>query len=334
VKIMLKWSIRELELELKFPWALSRGVSEKKTNLIIKVGKDDLFGEGEIAFNDRYDESKEDILKGFNKFIEVGGAVESLESLINIIMGIEIPASLRFGIESAFVHYLSALSGKAVHQLLGVNRVNSVETSFSIPIMPIGQFEGFISEHNLGRFSSIKIKVNDENCVDAVTELRRIYEGKIRIDANEAWKDPEQVLKAAETMLSHSVDFIEQPMPAWCHDEYLYLKKNISIALFADESLTFQDVNDYYKERFDGVNIKLMKSGGYMKALQQIKRARDIGLKTMMGCMIETSLGISSAINVAFAMDYYDLDGCLLIKDDPYNLIIEEKGRLLYSHLL
>jgi glutamate racemase len=200
--------------------------------------------------------------------------------------------------------------------------------------MEIGKIESYLVDNDLGRFSSLKIKVDTDNCVDAVTELRRVYEGKIRVDANEAWKDPELVLRACEKISVSNIDFLEQPMPALAHEEYLHLKRHIKMRVFADESLTSQDINDYYLERFDGVNIKLMKAGGYMRALQQIKRARDIGLKTMVGCMIETSLGISSAINIGFAVDYFDLDGSLLIDNDPYGYIIEERGRLLYSHLL
>ena len=77
----------------------------------------------------------------------------------------------------------------------------------------------------------------------------------------------------------------------------------------------------------------MMKAGGYLRAIKQLRQAKSLGLKTMLGCMVETSLGISSALNIAGGVDYFDLDGCLLIKEDPYKLISEENGKIFYSYI-
>lgn len=332
---MQVWSIKEIVLPLKFPWKISRGDSFVKKNFIVEISGGDVTGSGEVAFNARYNESSELIKDGFKCFLDsCPPDFISLEELIVFLDELDIPSSLRFGIESSFVHFLGVISGKRPHELLGIRGVNSIKTSFTLPIIPVGEIGKFVKDHSLNRFSVLKIKVDSDSAKDSIMELVRNFNGNIRIDANEDWSDPDQVIRLIEKFGPDlPIEFLEQPLPAGFHDEYLYLKKNIEVDLMADESLTTEEVTDYYSERFHAVNVKLMKAGGYLKALSQIRAARELGLKIMLGCMVETSLGISSAMNIAYGVDYFDLDGTLLLKDDPFSLVCEENGKLFYSHL-
>ncbi len=332
---MLKWSIEELKLPLKFVWKIARGSKAFTHIFIIRVRDESFCGEGEISFNIRYGETPEVIKESFEKFQRTfPSSIGSVEELINFLNDGEYPASFRFGVESAFVHYLALLVEKPVNELLGVPAINSVKTSFSIPIMEPGKVGEFIKQHNLSRFRSLKIKVGQDGGLDLVREVEKYYSGNLRIDANEAWTDPDEVIGFIEALGdSCPVEFLEQPMKASCHDEYLYLKDQAEVDIMADESILSGDVTDYHRDRFHAINIKLMKSGGYMKAIKQLRDAKELGLKTMIGCMVETSLGISSAMNIAHGVDYLDLDGSLLLEKDPFNLITEEKGKLFFSHL-
>jgi glutamate racemase len=332
---MLTWSLEKIELPLKFTWRISRNSSEVKNNYIVRVKSSDIEGIGEVAFNSHYGESEESVQKAFASFLEAGPKkLGSVEDLSNILKPIVMPNSLRFGIESAFVHYLAHLVGKPVTELIGANTINQINTSFSLPIMPIGEMGKFIKDHNLKRFCALKIKVSDEEAVERIKELAKHYEGNLRIDANEAFAGPDEVLKFQEKV-GHNlpIEFLEQPLPAGMHEEYAYMKDLSAIDIMADESLTDGDVGQYYQERFHSINVKLMKSGSYFKAMKQIREARELGLKVMVGCMIETSLGITSAMNIAYGVDYCDLDGSLIISKDPYNHLIEEKGKLFFSHV-
>ena len=165
---------------------------------------------------------------------------------------------------------------------------------------------------------------------ERVAALSTVYSGWIRLDANEAFSDPHEFLKVAESLRSFRIQFIEQPLPAEHADDYLMIKGRCPFPLFADESVTDKEVTSFYKERFHGVNIKLMKSGGVYKAMGQLKAARALGLKTMLGCMVETSLGISWALHLASLADFFDLDGHLLLATDPFNLIQEDEGKLIW----
>ena len=125
------------------------------------------------------------------------------------------------------------------------------------------------------------------------------------------------------------IEFIEQPFPASMKEEYKELKKIINHELMADESI--EDVADFSELSlmFHSINIKLMKTGSYFKARDLMKEAKKYQMKCMVGCMIETSLGISSAMNLASFGDYFDLDGSLLLKNDPYSMIKEENGNII-----
>ena len=332
---MFSWSIKEIELPLKFTWNISRNSSDIKRNFIVEVKNGSLKAVGEVAFNVRYGESRELILEKFEEFkASAPQDFNGVESLITFLETMDLPQSLKFGIESSFVHYISILSGKSVAQLMGTNVVSSVKTSFSIPIMEVGKVEAFIRDNNLQRFSVLKVKVNRDNAHDFCQEILRLTNVPLRIDANESFESASETLKFLQDFSNiERLEFLEQPLKSDLHEEALELKKHSKVFLMADESVTKEEINGYFPERFHGINVKMMKAGGYMKAVKQLRQAKLLGLKTMLGCMVETSLGISSALNISGGVDFFDLDGCLLIKEDPYKLISEENGKIFYSYI-
>ena len=331
----LVWKINKVKLDLKFPWKISRGECSEKTNFIIELGDERIKGKGEVAFNKRYDESEDKIQTGFEKFLQnKPNEIDSVKKLYHCLDNLEIPTSLRFGIESAFYDYISRVSGKNVFELLGINSIRSIPTSFSIPIMDAGQIASFIKKYRLNRFKFLKLKIDEEGSEEKIKELLKHFDGQVRLDANESFNNPDEVVRFVERIDEiKRVQFIEQPLPSNLHDEALYLKSSLNLEIIADESIKDQEITDYYKKRFDGINIKLMKSGGYLKAIKQINDSKKLGLKVMVGCMIETSLSISAAMVIAKGADYIDLDGCLLIKDDPFSFLGEENGRLIKAGL-
>ncbi|MDO9184260.1 MAG: enolase C-terminal domain-like protein [Bacteriovorax sp.] len=332
---MFNWSIKEIELPLKFTWNISRNSSDIKHNFIVELRNGSLKSHGEVAFNVRYGETREIILEKFDEFkASAPQDFNGVESLVAYLESLDLPQSLKFGIESSFVHYLSILSGKSVALLMGTNVVSSVKTSFSIPIMDIGKVEAFINDNNLKRFSALKVKVNRENAHDFCQEILKHTNVPLRVDANESFLNATETIKFLENFSNlKRLEFLEQPMHSSMHDEALELKKHSSVLLMADESVINGEINEYFVERFHGINVKMMKAGGYMKAIKQLRQAKILGLKTMLGCMVETSLGISSALNVSGGVDYFDLDGSLLLKEEPYKLISEENGKIFYSYI-
>ncbi len=332
---MLDWSLKKIDLPLKFPWKIARGTSLFKTNYIITVECDGSIGQGEVAFNIRYNESEELIEQQFQEFLDHGAEeLSSLEKLISLVSELDLVSSLSFGLESAMAHLNAQMSDRSIHQLLCVPQVHGIHTSFSIPIMPASDVQAFIQKHDLKRFAAIKIKIGNENGLDLISQTAKFYSGPLRIDANEAFVDTDSLMNLAESLKNYNIQFIEQPFAAKDFDLYREIKGKSGFDIFADESLTSGEVTPEFKDLFDGVNVKLMKAGGYMRALKQLRTARELGLKTMLGCMIETSLGISCAMNIANNVDFYDLDGCLLLSEDPMNVVQEDCGTLNYNYVV
>lgn len=327
---MLNWSIEEKTLPLKFTWKISRNSSDEKKNLFIFINDDNYQAMGEIAPNIRYGETVELIKQQFLTFLQIAPQeIIGIEEFGQLIDSLNLHHSLRFGLESAFIHLISKQKNLYPAQIFNLQMPESVTTSFSIPIINIGEIKNFVEP--LKRFVAIKLKVNQENALDIVKETAKYTDQKLRVDGNESWTDVNELLKFIDQVKGYNIEFIEQPMPSNLVNEYQYLKPLCPYDLIADESVEDKADFELIKTQFHGVNMKLMKAGGYINGLKILEQARTHNLKTMMGCMIETSLGIYSAFNLAHNVDYLDLDGFLIIKDDPFNLVKEDSGLIYLS---
>jgi L-alanine-DL-glutamate epimerase-like enolase superfamily enzyme len=327
---MLNWSIEQKRLELKYAWKISRNESVEKINLFIKITDGKFVGIGEVAPNIRYGESPESIQNDFWEFQKsIPGELLALADLEPYLKSCS--NAFRFGVESAFIYYLCHKRGITISQFLGIPAPLPVPTSYTLPIMDISLVGTFIKEHNLNRFESLKLKVNQDNAADLTKELAKHTDRVICVDANESFTNPDAVINYLEAINGICIEFLEQPMPASAYEGYKYLKKQIKVPLIADESVTNNPNLVEITQQFDGINMKLMKAGGFQNGIKILQKAQELNLTTMIGCMVETSLGIQSAIFLTPFCKYYDLDSTFLLKKDPFNLISEQTGRLFFS---
>jgi L-alanine-DL-glutamate epimerase-like enolase superfamily enzyme len=152
----------------------------------------------------------------------------------------------------------------------------------------------------------------------------------VRVDANEGWKTREQALEMIEWLAQDKhIQYVEQPLPASAPaKDWVWLKQRSPLPIFGDESYHLADDIAEAAECFHGVNVKLIKTGGISGGLAALSAARKAGLKTMLGCMIETSILISAGAQLAELCDYLDLDGNILITNDPYLGVTADSGLL------
>lgn len=326
------WEIEQLELPLKYDWKIARNNSQSKTNFIVRLQFQKWKGSGEVAPNVRYGESPELILDGFNRFKSNGGNdISSFDELNHLLDKLELPNALRFGIESAFVHMLSHAELIPVYEVLGVSKPGPIATSYSFPIMPASELEGFYHAHALHRFQLLKLKVNANNCLELIDSLSKFTDTPFIVDANESFIRAEDVLALSKAIAHTKAVCIEQPMPASLVDEYIKLKPLIGHPLIADESICRSVDFDVLQSQFHGVNVKLMKTGGYFEAIALLQQAHERGMITMIGCMIESTLGISCALQISKGipqLNFVDLDGFMVLKDEPFGLVVEQDGVL------
>lgn len=331
------WHLDELHLPLKVNWKIARGSVQEKINLLVTFKEGSFSGRGEVAFLTHGGLTAESVKKSFQEFCEfappdLNGLDHLTEILESATEEMNLPPNLRFALEAAYVEFLSKLMEDQVPRVLGVRDVHNIATSYSLPHMDPTEVGEFMNTHDLSRFPFLKIKVIGEEDIDLVREIAKEFSGPLRIDGNEGFTDASEALRFCEELKGLNIEFLEQPISHKNFDECVRLREKSPILLMADESLQDRAVVDDFQKAFHGVNVKLQKAGGYIKALRQLREARQLGLKTMLGCMIETSLGISCALNIAHGVDFYDLDGFLHLKEDPFNLVYEDKGLILNSH--
>jgi L-alanine-DL-glutamate epimerase-like enolase superfamily enzyme len=184
------------------------------------------------------------------------------------------------------------------------------------------------------RYPVLKVKVGVADDKVNMQALREVAPTKtVRVDANEGWKTKEQALEMIEWLAKDGhIEFVEQPMPAATPaKDWIWLKQRSPLPIFADESYHLAKDVAQVAECFHGANVKLVKTGGVSAGYDALAAARKAGLKTMLGCMIESSILISAAAHLAELCDYLDVDGNILITNDPYLGVTAEKGILSFA---
>ncbi len=320
----MELEISSIKLDLSVPWKLSRNESLFKNNFIITLKDAGLVASSEVAPNIRYGETPEIILEEFQAFQHLSGSfTERLNSR-------EWKHSLRFALESAYLNLEAQKKGISLPELLKLRGPFEIETCFSVPIMEIADVAAYVQK--LTRFKSLKIKVNKDCALELVREVHRCApDTLLRVDGNEAWDNLSDYLSFEKAVNHLPIEFIEQPFAAARKDLYRQLFNQTKFCIMADESIEDVDNLDELKEMFHAVNVKLMKTGSLIKGRDLLIRARTLGLKTMVGCMIETGLGISYALYLAELVDWADLDGFLLIKNNPFPVIEEKEGIVRFT---
>lgn len=327
-----RWSIRPIQLPLRYTWKISRNATNEKTNFIVRITEGDHHGEGEAAPNVRYGETPEIVQAQFDLFCAyVQEPIREVKELLSIFDQLNLSFALRFAIESAWQHLNANNKRKQLQDFLKVPFRDALPTSYTIPIMDPGEVEQFYKEQRLDRFPFIKLKINAELAEDLTRVVMGICGQQLMIDANEAFTDVEDCIRFLESIRKLPLELVEQPLPSQMMEEAKYMKKYCPFPLFADEAITHEADFDLLKQCYDGINMKLMKTGSYTNGLQILRDAKANGMRTMIGCMVETTLGISSAMNLAGLVDYVDLDSYLLLKDEPFSLVTERDGILNFS---
>lgn len=317
------------QLPLRYEWKLSRNTSTEKINGIIHASGSGHTGLGEVAPNIRYGETPESVQAEFKSCLPIISAFqEEGKTWPEILRMLPVCQALKTGLDMAMVNWNAAYTGKKLHVFLSLPAPRIREICYTIPVMDPGEIEHFIRKEYLKRFSWLKLKVNEPLASDMLKEALKHFQGKIAIDGNEAWKDMDRLLRFTESLPAGRILFLEQPLPSDMREAYPVLKKKSGIEIWGDESVLGEAEPDYWKQAFSGVNIKLMKTGGIGNAIDMLQKAKQSGLKTMIGCMVETSIGISAAMQLESLADFMDLDGFLLPVKEPFGLVKEQDGKV------
>jgi len=326
-------------LSLAHLWAISgRKGDRRHDNVLVQLTDDDgVVGLGEAAPASTYNESAATALSFLEKvqpeklrFADIPGSMSSLET----IWPGEMAAKCALNI--ALFDGAAQRAGQPVYDFLGLGfREQHHVTSLSIGIDTPESIRQKTIE--AAKYPVLKLKVGDAGDRQNLAALREVAPAKfVSVDANEGWKTKEQALEMLEWLATDGkIQFVEQPMPRPTPaKDLVWLKARSPLPLFADESYHSARDIAFCAECFHGVNVKLVKTGGISGAHAALLAARQAGLKTMIGCMIETSILISAGAHLANLADHLDLDGNLLTTDDPYAGVTAENGILSFANAL
>jgi L-alanine-DL-glutamate epimerase-like enolase superfamily enzyme len=311
-------STQACDLSTAAPFGISRWTRSTFARFVVELRDQGVAGIGEAAPNARFGEDRDrdrDLLRDWAPEIADLGGPAGVEAFCESLSGAGVPA-LRAGLSAAAWDLAGKQAGEPVWRMLGLARP-SVQTSFTVSIGAPGEM---LSQARAaaGRFAVLKIKLGFDGDLEVARRLRHELPGTaFRYDVNEGW-DRERAAAGLAVLEDLGAEFVEQPLPAADTEGMAWLRERTRIPLLADEAVLSLEDLDAVGEAYDGVVVKLAKAGGIAAAAALISACAELGMRVLMGCMIESSLGIGAALQLSGLADWVDLDGALLLAEDPY----------------
>ena len=324
--------LRPYELQLKHTFTISRESIDVQPSLIVELKSDGKSGFGEATSNPYY-------------HITVPMMINDLEKIRDIIEKTNDETPEQFwtkiqphlldnmfalcALDLAFNDLYARKQNKKLYQLWNYNIDKNPLTDYTIGIASVAKM---VSKMQELPWPIYKIKLGTANDIEIVKELRSHTDAIFRIDANCGWTVDETIKNAIE-LKKLGVEFIEQPTTASNWDAHKEIFKHSALPIIADEScITETDVAKCHNH-FHGVNVKLVKCGGLTSGRRMLLEAKQLGLKTMVGCMTESTVGISAIAHLLPLLNYVDMDGALLLKNDIATGVTIDYGKINYSNL-
>ena len=308
--------VQGLDLPLKHRFTIAHQSREVQETLIVRLEEDGLFGLGESTTNPFYGITLDNMRDALEKFkpVLLGGKWNTPAELWEL--GKEVFQSNPFAqcaLDQAAWDLYTKKMGKKLYEYLDLNPQRIPTTNFTIGIDTVEKMCAKLREVE---WPIYKIKLGTDQDLEIVRELRKNTNSIFRVDANCAWT-VDQAISYSEELALLGVEFIEQPLAKDNLEGMSEVFAHSKLPLIADESCISESDVEKCQGHFHGVNIKLVKAGGITPALRMIQKAKALGMKTMVGCMTESSVGISAIAHIAPLLDYVDMDGAMLLSKDP-----------------
>jgi len=328
----MKLILRTFKLQLKHPFTISRGTRTEISSIIVELQENGISGFGEATANPYYNtfvEQFEEELISKRTIIEVTSEKTPEEFWDYLYPHFKNNMFIVCALDEAYTDLYTRKKGIKLYEYWNLKPSKSLQSSYTIGIDTI---ENMVLKMKEIPWPIYKIKLGTKKDIQIVTELRKYSNAIFRIDANCGW-NVNETLKNAIELKKLGVEFIEQPLLArnWRGSKIVF--ENSYLPIIADESCILESDIEKCANYFHGVNIKLMKCGGLTPAKRMITKAKTLGLKTMVGCMTESSVGISAIAHLTPMSDYVDMDGALLLKNDIAEGVKLKNGTVIFSEL-
>ncbi|GIU77378.1 MAG: muconate cycloisomerase [Bryobacteraceae bacterium] len=317
-------------LNLRHTWTTVMSSSEYRDTFFVAYSRDGITGIGEGAPIIRYKESAEtnrQAIESIRPWLleqKPEAFVPLMDAVFRRVQG---QFAAKAALDIALLDWNAQKLGVPLWRMFGLDPAAAPLTTFSIGIDKAEVIRQKVREAE--EFPVLKIKVGLDNDEEVIAAVRSVTKKPLRVDANEGFKSKEEAVEKINWLEKQGVEFIEQPLPAANLEDMNWIRKRVHIPVIADEACLHPADVPRLAPYFDGVNVKVDKCGGLLEAKRMIEMARSLGLKVMLGCMVSSSAAITAAAHLSPLADYADLDGHLLIANDPYEGVRVEKGRLI-----
>ena len=326
----MKLSYTPYSLAFKHPFGLAYGTRTTTAVVYVKLESGGFTGYGEAALPPYLGETQATVIDFIEKtktFLEKQDLTSSITDIINKIDALAPGNTAAKACIDIALHDLAAKAeNKAVYEFLNVAKPEPKSTSVTISIGNLDLIPEKLEE--LIDYPILKVKLGNQNDTEIIACIRRHTNKPLVVDVNQGWTDKHLALDRIEWLSTQDVLFVEQPLAKDKWDDMAWLSERSPLPTIADESMQRLGDMDKIAGCFKGINLKLMKCTGLYEAVKIMDYAKAKGLKINIGCMSESSCGIAAAAQLMAAADWIDLDGPLLIKNNPFKGISFGKGKL------
>ena len=318
-------------LMLRHTWTTTMSSSEYRDTVQVEYRRDGVSGHGEGAPIVRYQEFPAAAMKAIQAIandITAGDPWQYQKYLAGIrrALGEQQHAAMA-AVDVAIFDWLGKKFNVPLYKFFGLDAADAPITDFSIGIDTPEITRQKTRE--AADFPVLKVKVGLKTDEPTIEAVRSVTNKPIRVDVNEGWTDKEEAIRKINWLESQGVVYVEQPMPAHLVEETRYVRSKVHLPIIADEACTDVTMIPKLVDAYDGINVKLDKAGGILESLRWIEVARAMKMKVMLGCMVSSSCSVTAAAHLSPLVDYADLDGNLLVANDPWVGVRVEKGKLL-----
>lgn len=327
----MKLHMHSFTLPHRHTFRIARESKNEQRTFIVELEQDGISGYGESAEDPYYNASVEQMqaaLEPLRNIIESASPDQPEQLWSHIHQQLEDAPFALNALDIAAHDLFGKRQGKQLYEIWGLDPKNNALTDYTIGIDNNPKMVEKMDE--FPNWPVYKIKLGTDEDVEIIKELRKHTDSVFRVDANCGWT-PEECVTNANAFMDLNVEFIEQPLKADNWEGMAYVKQHSPLPIIADESCINESDVARCDGVFDGINIKLCKCGGLTPARRMIADAKQRGLKLMVGCMTESTVGISAIAQLLPELDYVDMDGALLLAADTATGIRIDQGKCIYS---
>ena len=330
----LKLSFEPYELMLKHVFTVSSYSRKTTPGVQVRIDYGGYTGYGEASMPPYLGQSVESVMAFLKKVdLEQFHDPFQLETILAYVDSLSpVDGAAKAAIDIALHDLVGKLMGMPWWRIWGLDASKAPSTTFTIGIDTPEVVRAKTLEC-AERFNILKVKVGLDNDKEMIRTIREVTNLPLAVDANQGWKDRQQALDEIFWLQENGVVMVEQPMAVSCPEDNAWITERSPLPIFADEAIQRLSDVPSVKGIYHGINIKLMKCTGMREAWKMVNYARGEGMKVMIGCMTETSCAVSAAAQLAPAVDFADLDGNLLITNDPFKGMEVVDGRITLSDL-